>query len=242
METIEGIVLKVNDYSETSKLVKLFTPNEGVVTLIVKGAKRPKRNLLSILVPVSLGSFNVELKGEISTFYSCETINLFSNIKMDFKKYTAVLAMMELIYYVLEQRKSNEKLYNFLKSLLEAIEEGFDERLGLLIMLFKCLYFVGLHPELNHCSKCGVVLDFNGEFHIDYLGAVCEQCCEDYLITCDLNIVKAIYLNKTVEKLKNIELSDDAIKAFIERLSNVYSEQAGINLKSISVLQKMLEK
>ena len=50
----KGLVLKVFPYSDTSIISNIFTDDYGKLTFIVKGIRKPKKPLLSILQPFNL--------------------------------------------------------------------------------------------------------------------------------------------------------------------------------------------
>jgi len=50
----DAIILKVTPYSETSLIVRILTQEIGKVTVIAKGARRPKSGFSAMLDPMNL--------------------------------------------------------------------------------------------------------------------------------------------------------------------------------------------
>ena len=47
IKKIKGIVIKEIAYKETSKIIEVFTEDEGIISIMAKGAKRIKSPLFS---------------------------------------------------------------------------------------------------------------------------------------------------------------------------------------------------
>lgn len=65
-------VLHGYDWSESSRIVELFTRHHGRVAVVAKGAKRPSSNFRAILLPLQLLRVAYGGKAEISTLRSAE--------------------------------------------------------------------------------------------------------------------------------------------------------------------------
>ncbi len=57
-ETHEGLVLRSLDYKDRQKIITLFTPNRGVISLIVKGITRKKNHLLTLTSPFTRAEYH----------------------------------------------------------------------------------------------------------------------------------------------------------------------------------------
>ena len=83
MKDIEGIVLKEQPYSETSKLLKILT-KEGIIDLIAKGARTLKSDLRSVTTKMTYGMFHIHYKEDkLSTLISVDIVDSLKNIKKD---------------------------------------------------------------------------------------------------------------------------------------------------------------
>lgn len=65
-------VLHGYDWSESSRIVELFTRHHGRVAVVAKGAKRPSSNFRAILLPLQLLRVGYGGSAEISTLKSAE--------------------------------------------------------------------------------------------------------------------------------------------------------------------------
>ncbi len=83
---IEGIVVKEDNYSESSKILKIFTRDLGVVSVISKGCKKPKSPLHEGSNKLIYGIFDVSYKKDgLSTLIGIDIKDNFKNITMDYK-------------------------------------------------------------------------------------------------------------------------------------------------------------
>ena len=57
IKKIEGIVVSVVDYKESSKIVNIFSPTEGVIGVLARGTKKIKSNLSGVTDKLTYGYF-----------------------------------------------------------------------------------------------------------------------------------------------------------------------------------------
>ena len=68
----EAFVLHSRPYKETSLIVELFTRNYGRVSVVAKGAKRPKSKISVIKTPFSLFLVSCSGKGDLKNLTNSE--------------------------------------------------------------------------------------------------------------------------------------------------------------------------
>ena len=93
----EGIILKSIDYKDYSKLIYIID-NDGIKTLLVKGAKKPNSKNFAYSQPLTKISYDII---ETKTFDILTTgliINNYSQIKEDFEKTKFAYKIIELVY------------------------------------------------------------------------------------------------------------------------------------------------
>lgn len=120
-----AIILKTVDYSESSKIVTIFTREHGKIAAIVKGAKKPKSKFAGLLEVGNLlevvyyhkTSRSVQTLTEAS--YLAKTLNL----RMDFEKMATMMSALELIRQLLHENEVNEPMFDFTKQFLIWLNE-----------------------------------------------------------------------------------------------------------------------
>ena len=71
-----GFVLHKREYSETSFLVDFFTEHNGRITLLAKGARRPRSPLKALLQPFTPLLLRWSGKGDLKTLTKVEAASL----------------------------------------------------------------------------------------------------------------------------------------------------------------------
>ena len=76
LTNVEGIILSVTPFGETSKIINVFTKEHGVIGIMCKGAMSIKNKLRSVTQNLTYGNFNIYYKkGKLSTLVSVDVIN-----------------------------------------------------------------------------------------------------------------------------------------------------------------------
>ena len=83
---IKGIVIAENNMGDFDKMITLLTPN-GKIGCSAKGSRRPKSQLMAGTQFLCFGEYMMFKGNNTYTLNSCETIELFYNIRIDIEKY-----------------------------------------------------------------------------------------------------------------------------------------------------------
>lgn len=116
----EAIVLRTIDFSESSLIASLFTRKHGIVSVIGKGAKRPKSKFASILVPGQVIEcvFYFKTTRSVQTLSDVSFLKKLDSLRIDVQKMALTVTTMELVKQVLHDNEVNEFLFDFLVKLL----------------------------------------------------------------------------------------------------------------------------
>ena len=115
---VKGIIISENNYSETSKLLNIFTKEYGIIGVIAKGAKRLKSPLRSVTSKLTYAEFQINYKeGKLSNLICADVINPFTQIKKDLLKISYASFLLELTSQVMKQTNEKE-IFNLLESTL----------------------------------------------------------------------------------------------------------------------------
>lgn len=120
-----AIVLKAIDYGDSSKILTVFSREDGKIALIAHSAKKPKSkfsglaetgNILDIVYYLKQ-SRSVQILKEAS--YDEKTFNL----RQDFEKMAVSLSALELTGQLLHENEVNKPLFDFTKTFLLWLDE-----------------------------------------------------------------------------------------------------------------------
>ena len=102
-------MLHTRPYKETSLIVNLFTRNHGRVSVIAKGAQRPKSKIGVIKTPSCLFSVSCSGKSELKNLTYCEIEEYFSPIA---KAFNSVIYLNELLIKLLEKEDAHPEIFD----------------------------------------------------------------------------------------------------------------------------------
>ena len=99
IESVEGIVLSEVNYSESSKILNVFTPDYGLIGIMSKGCRNIKSKLRGVSRKLIYGTFNIYYKENgVSTLISVDLINSFSNTIMDLTRISYSSFILDLVF------------------------------------------------------------------------------------------------------------------------------------------------
>ena len=234
---IEGIIVSTVDYKESSKIINIFTKEDGIVGVIAKGSKNLKNSLRATTTILSYGIFYLNYReNSVSTLIEVDIIDYFKEIRKDIYKTNYSLYLLELATQVYKQER-NKNIYEILIIGLKKINEGFDAGVVTNIIELKLLENLGIKPNLNHCVNC------KNKFDIVTIssykgGYLCKNCAYDDVIV-NIKTIKLLrmfyYLN--LEKVKKIDISDNIKKELNLFINDYYERYSGLYLKSKDFLE-----
>lgn len=175
-------MLRKIPFSETSLILKVYTRESGLVSLMAKGAKRPKSRFAGLLDFFNLNQFLYPEKSrsEIMTLADAGLIREFPRLKSDpVRQALAHLFMESFLKYVQEPHKSlphYELLLGHLEGLDEASGLG-DLALRLCDFLLGLAAASGFSPQFAHCAQCGgVITGLRVRMDPELGGPLCASC------------------------------------------------------------------
>lgn len=249
IKKIEGIITGEQNYSESSKILKIFTRDLGLISVISKGCKKPKSPLHEGSNKLIYGVFDISYKEDgLSTLIAIDIKDNFKNITMDYKdlaKKMYAFTIIDISMQVLPQDEidDNEKkeIYDILISTLNKINGGINPRILLDIVMLKYLNFLGVLPNLDSCAFCGSNFDII-TMDARSFGFVCRECYTNERMVNEkaLKMLRMLYY-VDIDKIKNLEVGEE-LQDIEEFIDNYYEEHTGIYFnikKKLVTLNKM---
>ena len=250
IKKVEGIVTGEQNYSESSKILKIFTRDLGLISVISKGCKKPKSNLHEGSNNLIYGIFDISYKEDgLSTLVGIDIKNNFKNITMDYKdlaKKMYAFTIIDISMQVIPDKEIDEeekkKIYDILISTLNKINDGINPRVLLSIVMLKYLNFLGVLPNLDSCAFCGSNYDII-TMDARSFGFVCRECYTNEKIVNEkaLKLLRMLYY-VDIDKIKQLDVGEE-IEDIEEFIDNYYEEHTGIyfNIKKKLITLKKME-
>ena len=222
---VNGVVIAENNMGDFDKMLTILTPNLGKISCSAKGARRPKSQLMSGTQLMCFGEYMLFKGSDTYTLNSCETIELFYNIRTDLDKLTYAMYITKIVSDVtMENQNSFNTLKLYLNTLYMISET--DKDLDFITSVFKLriLKILGFTPNTRECVGCKSKENIM-YFSIKDNGFKCDKCGKldtGAIEICDgtQNAIKYI-MGADSKKIFSFELSDNAKKE-LELVANIY--------------------
>ena len=222
---VNGIVIAENNMGDFDKMLTILTPNLGKIGCSAKGSRRPKSLLLSGTQFLCFGEYMLFKGSEHYTMNSCETIELFYNIRTDLDKLTYASYITKIINDVTTENQNSFNTLKLFLNTLYMISET-DKNLDFITSVFKLriLKILGFAPNVRECTCCNIKENLT-HFSIIDNGFKCSVCSKQDTGSISMsdptkNAIKYI-MGADPKKIFSFELSENCQKE-LELIANIY--------------------
>lgn len=249
IKKIEGIVVGEQNYSESSKILKVFSRDYGIISILSKGCKKTKSPFREASSKLIYAYFDVSYKENgLSTLVGVDIIKVYKNILMDYhdlakKMYSFIIVDLSVQIASQKQMEIKEinEIYDILISTIDKIDEGLNPKILLDIVMLKYLKYLGVLPNIDSCSICGTTTDIV-TMDAKNFGFICKECYngEKMVNPKSLKLIRMLYY-VDISKITNLDVGEEIedINSFIEEY---YEDHTGIYFnikKKLLTLNKM---
>lgn len=121
ISTSKAIILRSIDYQESSKILTVLSHVHGKISLIAKGAKKPKNKLAGVIEVGNILEVTYYYKASrsIQTLSEASIIYQSLNFRRDFDKASILYSALELISHIVHDNEENEKLFAFANNFIQ---------------------------------------------------------------------------------------------------------------------------
>ncbi|MGI6717789.1 MAG: DNA repair protein RecO [Bacteroidales bacterium] len=188
----KGIVLKTFSYSESSCITKIFTKDYGVISCLVRGAKKstakvrkPYLNELSILDLVLKTSAKSDLYyiSEVKFDYNYSFIN---SADKDLTRNCIFMLINEFLLNIINDASSTDELFDFIYDALIELDTAKEISPDFhIIFITKIMYFLGINISFENYEK-GKIIDIrDGELKFQTETEDALNVFNPYIIPCE---------------------------------------------------------
>ena len=236
--SVEGIVIGVTPYKESSKILNIFTREYGIIGCYSKGCKNIKSKLRLISERFAYGKFQLSYKENgLSTLIDGDVIDYFTNIKSDIVRISYLTYICDLSTRVYKECES-EDIYDLMMSSINKIEDNFNSKIITNILELQYLNYIGINLNLDECVSCGsskvVTLS------LEKGGYVCSKCRTNEPLL-DEKVMKLLrlYYYVDISKISNLDIEDNVSNKINMIIDEYYDRYSGISTKSKSFLKEL---
>lgn len=167
--TDEAIILHSRKFSETSKILTVYSLNYGKLSLLAKGARNPKSKFGATLEALNHSTLTIYKKSQrdLHLLSKAETTIPLRRLAEDYDRLTVGLAIAELVSVTQESEEVNIPIFRLLCSALELLNAASGNEYALLVAFqIRLAEIMGFAPNFSICFETGemVIPSDTGEF------------------------------------------------------------------------------
>lgn len=200
----------------------------GKISCAAKGARRPKSALLAGSQFLCFGEYLLYQGTNTYHMNSCETIEIFYNLRIDLDKLKYASHITKIIYDVTNENENSYKILQLFLNTLYTISET-DKDMNLITSIFKLrlMCILGFAPSINGCKNCKTNEDIL-YFSFKDSGFKCGICGKQdksviQITKATMDAIKYIVLAPP-KKIFSFNVQENVIKE-LEIISKIYLNQ-----------------
>jgi len=179
IQKTEGIVLRRQDFRETSIVLTFFTRDFGKIKGLMKGVRGPRAphgaGGLELFARDAL-VFYERKRADLYTVSQCDLLDFFFPLRADLERLAYTAYLVELLDSVTMLNDKNEEIFDLILNCLIFLSGDSSARRIARIFEVKLLGLLGLMPHLGSCLQCrGKVLE-RARFSLKEGGLLCSRC------------------------------------------------------------------
>jgi DNA repair protein RecO (recombination protein O) len=179
-EKTEAIVIRLADFSETSRVVTLFTRDWGKISAIAKGGRRlkgPFEAALDLLTACRI-VFIRKASSSLDILTEAQLISRFRPKSRELGPLYSGYYVAELLATLTEEYDPHPVLFDQALDTLRQLSEADDFRIPLLRFELVTLREIGQLPAFDACLVCGNPVQAAGPFAfwVSQGGLICGKC------------------------------------------------------------------
>jgi DNA repair protein RecO (recombination protein O) len=175
-----AIILHSFAYGDTSRILRLLTPDFGVRSVIAKGARSPKSRFGGLLEPFTEGEalFNLREGRDLFILTGFSLKRSRQGLGRDLASFTGASLLAEILLRF-GTEEAQPAIFDAIVAALDRLTDRPDDPAGsALADLWHLVALLGFQPELHVCVGCGRRLaeDDPTRFDATAGGSVCLDC------------------------------------------------------------------
>ena len=253
LRSTRAVVSRTMRMSNSSKLAKLISERYGLVTVMGKGARRPRSTVGAALEPITLIDciyYHHNMR-EIQTISSAEIIQPYSVIKDNLKLLTIASCVVETAQIHTAEGDVSAGTFDLVVRTLGSLERGVkkDAEKHLWRFMLRLLSASGYRPSLDACVICGKKPKSRSVFFsFADGGVVCSCTSQDdrygFRVSGGSLMVMSNLLNASDDELSRLGINSrqqlEVEKAVLQFLA--WHSGSTRKLKSLAFLRKIEKK
>lgn len=222
---MKGIIIAENNMGDFDKMLTMLTPGVGKISCVAKGARRPNSALLAGTQFLCFGEYVMYRGKEHYTINSCESIEVFYNLRTDLDKLNVAVNITKIIQDVTNENENSYKILQLYLNTLYMLSET-DKDMDFITAVFKLklLCYLGFRPKIESCVSCREKENLE-YFSIKDNGIKCIACARQdkgaIKISESTYLALKYIITAPSKKLFSFSLKDESLQE-LKLISKVY--------------------
>ncbi|HUA13633.1 MAG TPA: DNA repair protein RecO [Candidatus Sulfotelmatobacter sp.] len=223
--TARAIILSRTDYGEADRIVRAITPDQGKLTLMVKGSRKVKSKLAGGIELFSVNDITfIEGRGEIGTMISSRLKEHYPNITKDIKRVETGYEALKVINTNTEDQPGSE-YFELLEKTLRALNDD-DVNVDLVQCWLpaQIVRLAGNKPNLYEDSN-GEKLQDSLKYNFSSEDMCFTQAAKGRYSSSDIKLLRLLYSGhdpSEISKIENLATYLDKLKPLLRSINNIY--------------------
>ena len=180
---IEAFVIRANKFTESSRVLTLYSREMGKIKGVAKGVGRPKSKLGGKVELLNLieGDFYKKETSELGVLSGAGLLEDFKGISDDARKFGFASAWCEVLDRTSHSEEPHPETFQLTFDCFKALQQAGTGSAGLLFWaaLLKFLSLEGYSPSLDSCVSCGKPAQKDKlMISLQRGGLICGDCVE----------------------------------------------------------------
>ena len=247
IEIARGIVLNRINYSDTSLIAVILTPEEGVMRFMGKGFRKPPKRSYSSRDPIETFS-ELEItyfrsSGDMHYLRESVIIDPFWGIRNDYQRLEAAAFGAGLILDMSSQGSEEEFLG--LRSFFRRLSGNAGISTSVMRFWVRLLYSAGFLPDTESCSICSTPFGGSAIGFSPGRGFLCNKCVSKYgrthseLTPGDLKYIGLLLENN--DPRGKVKMSQKVMSTIISTLTAITAHEVGRPPRLLDRIRKICD-
>ena len=219
-EKSEGIILRVTDFSETSRILVIFTRDFGKISTLAKGGRRlksPFESALDLLSTCQIVFLRKSTSG-LDLLTEAKLVTRFHPQERELRCLYSGYYIAELLLGLTEDYDPHEALYAAARETLEQFRELSKSMVAILRFELVLLREIGQLPDFETCAACGAELTEGRTFGfwVSESGLICPDCQKEGYTQISIHAGTAaamrLLASESEQAWKRLNLTDQQLK------------------------------
>jgi len=230
---VEGIIIGSVDYKESSKILKVFSKELGIISVMARGAKRPNSKMQNLTSLFTIAKLDLIRRNDFYYLDDGQIISINEHLRLDIKNIYSAELCIQFVEKTLMEAQIDKYVYLLLIKTIRFLAETKNKNRLISMFVIKYMSMIGYRPQLKSCVVCGKHASKEIGFSMDYGGITClhHDITYDYLKSDEYKYLVWLMYSK-IDNVNDLDL-DINENVICKYLINFFIKKTEINKPTV---------